>query len=72
MRKILGQQLGVAALKLVPSARLVEDLGARDVDIVELAVFLEDEFRVSVSKEQLKGMPTVGDWEEAAVAGERR
>jgi len=43
------------------NARLVEDLGADSLDVVELIMSFEDEFGVSLPDEQLAKIKTVGD-----------
>jgi acyl carrier protein len=45
---------------LLPSDRLVEDLGLDSVTLVELAVELEDTFHVLLSDEAAAGLETVG------------
>ena len=43
------------------SARLVEDLGADSLDVVELIMAFEDEFGVTLPDEDIASMKTVGD-----------
>ena len=43
------------------TARLVEDLGADSLDVVELIMAFEDEFGVSLPDEDISSMKTVGD-----------
>ena len=46
---------------VVLTARLVEDLGADSLDVVELIMAFEDEFGVSLPDEDIASMKTVGD-----------
>jgi len=46
--------------KIVPEARLVEDLNADSLDIIELVMALEEEFGVTVAGSELEGVDTVG------------
>ncbi len=43
------------------ASRLVEDLGADSLDVVELIMAFEDEFSVSLPDEDIATMKTVGD-----------
>ena len=43
------------------TSRLVEDLGADSLDVVELVMAFEDEFGISLPDEDIAKMKTVGD-----------
>ena len=43
------------------SSKLVEDLGADSLDVVELIMAFEDEFNVSLPDEDVQSMKTIGD-----------
>ena len=43
------------------SSKLVEDLGADSLDVVELIMAFEDEFNVSLPDEDVQNMKTIGD-----------
>ncbi len=43
------------------SSRLVEDLGADSLDVVELIMAFEDEFSVTLPDEEIGKFKTVGD-----------
>ncbi len=58
---IIGEHLGVEAVDLVPEANLLDDLGADSLDVVELAMALEEEFDFQVSDEDLENIRTVKD-----------
>ncbi len=47
--------------QIKPESRLVEDLGADSLDIVELIMAFEDEFGVSLPDEEIAKLKTVGD-----------
>ena len=47
--------------QITMNARLVEDLGADSLDVVELIMAFEDEFGVSLPDEEIAKMKTVGD-----------
>jgi acyl carrier protein len=58
---IIGEQLEVNTDELVPEANLLDDLGADSLDVVELAMALEDEFGLQVPDEDLEDIRTVQD-----------
>jgi acyl carrier protein len=48
VRKVLVAVLGVDEVELTPDSKLVDDLGADSLDLVELSMALEEEFGVSL------------------------
>lgn len=58
---ILVEQLGVQESQLTADARLQEDLGADSLEIVEIAMTVDERFGVSVPDEVLEKVSTVGD-----------
>jgi acyl carrier protein len=58
---MIGEHLGVDAADLVPEADLLDDLGADSLDVVELAMALEEEFSLEVPDEDLENIRTVRD-----------
>lgn len=61
--KIISQQLNIPLEKVLPESRIVQDLGADSLDIVELLMSLEEEFGITVSDEQAESMVTIADIE---------
>ena len=58
---LLSQQLGIKEEKIKPESRVVEDLGADSLDVVELLMMLEDEFSITVGEEDALKLKTVND-----------
>jgi len=58
---ILVDQLGVDEKEIKPTARLADDLGADDLDQVEVMLRLEDEFRIEIPDQDAEKLKTVGD-----------
>ncbi len=61
VREIISEQLGVAVDQVTPGASFIEDLGADSLDIVELVMALEEEYRMEISDEDAEKIRTVKD-----------
>ena len=59
--ELIADKLCKKKEQVVLTARLVEDLGADSLDVVELIMAFEDEFGVSLPDEEIATMKTVGD-----------
>ena len=68
LRQLVSSQLGVELNEVVADARILDDLGADSLDVVELVMALEEAFDIVVSDEDVEGMQTIGDVE-SYVAG---
>ncbi len=64
LKKIVVDQLGVDESEVVPSASFVEDLNADSLDLVELIMSLEEEFKVQISDEDAEKITTVQEAED--------
>jgi acyl carrier protein len=58
---LVSNQLGVEREELVPQARILDDLGADSLDVVELMMALEDSFDISVPDEDVEALQTLLD-----------
>lgn len=58
---IISEQLSVAKEDINLEARFQEDLKADSLDIVEIVMELEDEFKVTIPDEDYEKIKTVGD-----------
>lgn len=62
VKKIVVEQLGVEAEKVVPTASFIDDLGADSLDTVELVMAFEEEFGVEIPDDDAaEKIATVGD-----------
>lgn len=61
LQKIIANQLGVDEEKVQPSAAFIADLKADSLDLAELMMSLEDEFKVVISEDDASKIKTVGD-----------
>jgi acyl carrier protein len=64
LKKIIVDQLGVDESEVVSSASFVEDLNADSLDLVELIMSLEEEFKVQISDEDAEKITTVQEAED--------
>ena len=61
IQSMLADALNVPVEKVTPDAKIVEDLGADSLDVVELLSRLEDEFGITIPDEDVENLVTVGD-----------
>lgn len=60
--KAVAEHLGIDESKVVPEANLMDDLGADEFDIIELAVAIQKATGVTISEEDEANVQTVGDF----------
>jgi acyl carrier protein len=61
IKKMLSEQLNIAEDKVTLDSKIVEDLGADSLDVVELLMTLEEECGIVVSDEDAVKIVTVKD-----------
>ncbi len=61
VKKLLADQLNIDASKITESSKVIDDLGADSLDVVEMLMTLEDEFNVTVTDDESVNLKTVGD-----------
>lgn len=61
VKEIISEQLAIDASTITENSKVIADLGADSLDIVELIMALEDEFGVSVDEDKVQDLVTVGD-----------
>jgi len=60
---LVSEQLGVDQSEMTPGAKILDDLGADSLDVVELVMALEEAFDIEIPDEDADLMNTVGDVE---------
>jgi acyl carrier protein len=63
VRNILAEQLGVDLGEVTPDARILDDLGADSLDVVEMVMSIEEAFDIEVPDEDVEDLRTVADVE---------
>jgi acyl carrier protein len=63
VRKIVAEHLGVSPEKVTANADFVRDLGADNLDQVELVMAFEEAFDIEIPDDAAEHMRTVGDAE---------
>ena len=61
VKEYILMQLPVSAEKIVPEAKMIEDLGADSANLMMLIMDLETEFDLTVEDDALASIKTVGD-----------
>jgi acyl carrier protein len=61
VQDILMHQLQVNRDQIKPEARIMEDLGADSLDMVEIAMKTEEEFRFTLPDDEAEKVATVDD-----------
>lgn len=61
IKKILAHQLNISEDKIKLESKLVEDLGADSLDMVEILMTFEDQLGVTISDEDALKIKTVED-----------
>lgn len=61
IRKFLAEQLGISEDEITMESDIKNDFDADSLDLVDMAMTLEDEFGVEVPDEAIETLRTVGD-----------
>ena len=61
IQAMLAEALNLPLEKVTPDAKIVDDLGADSLDLVELLSQLEDEYGITIPDEEVESLVTVAD-----------
>lgn len=61
VKEMLANQLNIEADKITETSKIIEDLGADSLDMIEMLMALEEEFGLSIPDDKAETLKTVGD-----------
>jgi acyl carrier protein len=61
LRPVVAEQLGVDEAEVKEDASFTDDLNADSLDLVELIMTLEEQFKLPISDEDAEKLKTVGE-----------
>ena len=61
VQSMLAEALNLPLEKVTPDAKIVDDLGADSLDVVELLSELEDEYGIVIPDDEVENLITVAD-----------
>lgn len=61
VRSVLAKQLEISPETITEGTKILEDLGADSLDLVELVMTLEEGYNIIITNEIAGGLVTVGD-----------
>lgn len=61
VKKVIVDQLGVEEEEIKIESKLVEDLGVDSLEIFEIVMSLEEEFKIQIPNEDIEDIKTVGE-----------
>ena len=61
IQAMLAEALNLPLEKVAPDAKIVDDLGADSLDVVELLSRLEDEYGIMIPDDEVEKLVTVAD-----------
>lgn len=66
LRNVVAQHLGLTddPGKIAPESSFIEDLGADSIDVIELAMAVEDEFRIRLTDDEVHAAMSEGNFGE--------
>ena len=59
--EFLSGQLGIDASEIRPESKVIDDLGADSLDLVELLTEMESEYNIIITDERARELTTVGE-----------
>ena len=61
IQEMLAETLNIPVEKITPDAKIVDDLGADSLDLVEMLSQLEDDYGIIIPDDEVENLVTVGD-----------
>ncbi len=61
IKPIIAEKFGIDEAQITADTRIIEDLGADSLDLVDMLTIIEDDFNIVIPDEEAMNMRTVGD-----------
>ena len=61
LKTLFAERFDVDKESITPETRIMEDLGADSLDVVDMLMTLEDDYNVTIPEETAQALKTVGD-----------
>ena len=61
IKEMLAEQLDADAESMTLETDIADDLGADSLDVVEVLMSIEDEFKVEIPDEEIENIKTIGE-----------
>ncbi|MCQ2455195.1 MAG: acyl carrier protein [Clostridia bacterium] len=61
IKELLALQLDCDADDMTMDTKILEDLGADSLDVVEMLMSIDDEFGIEIPDEEIENLKTIGD-----------
>ena len=62
IQQMLSEHLGLDIQEITPTSHLIDDLGADDLDIIELIIAIEEDFSIEIEDGDSEAAMTVNDF----------
>ena len=61
IKPMISEKFGIDEAQITADTRIIEDLGADSLDLVDMLTIIEDDFNIVIPDEAALNMRTVGD-----------
>ena len=61
IKPMISEKFGIDEEQITADTRIIEDLGADSLDLVDMLTIIEDDFNIVIPDEAAMNMRTVGD-----------
>ena len=61
IKPMISEKIGIDEAQITADTRIIEDLGADSLDLVDMLTIIEDDFNIVIPDEAAMNMRTVGD-----------
>ena len=61
IKPMIAEEFGIDEAQITADTRIIEDLGADSLDLVDMLTIIEDDFNIVIPDEAAMNMRTVGD-----------